>query len=358
MPTSEARILANQQNALLSTGPRTTEGKERSRQNGLKHGLTGRGVALAEDDVAEIERRVVALENEMRPKTSGGVILIRKMATFSVRSERAAGQESAALARRVRHAPEDFDEERYAEADRLFDGLHLDPRSHLRKLRRSPEGVDRMLEAWSELRDDLTRERPSWTEASLVLAASMTGIREQSARGTRLGALSRAVGGDFAALGDREGGGLGVEARKGWARKALVERIDTEISELEAHRETLDFEMIALDRAESGSRALFDPGKEAMLARRYEAEAHRGYFKALKEFRQVEAEAAALKEAKPDLPPPPAWTPGMASLGSHGESGVVPVREPVRGFETISSGSNLVATNAENQPSRLVRSPG
>src|SRR5947199_141090 len=60
MPASEARILANQANAKLSTGPRTAEGKERSRANALKHGLTGAGVVLPEADAAEVERRAAA----------------------------------------------------------------------------------------------------------------------------------------------------------------------------------------------------------------------------------------------------------------------------------------------------------
>jgi hypothetical protein len=72
----------------------------------------------------------------------------------------------------------------------------------------------------------------------------------------------------------------------------LVERIDEEIAGLEAIRETIDLEAIGLDRAGAADVALFDPSREAALARRYEAEARRGFFKALKEFREVEAEAA------------------------------------------------------------------
>jgi hypothetical protein len=38
--TSEARIAANRRNAEHSTGPRTSQGKARSRQNARKHGLS------------------------------------------------------------------------------------------------------------------------------------------------------------------------------------------------------------------------------------------------------------------------------------------------------------------------------
>ena len=51
--------------------------------------------------------------------------------------------------------------------------------------------------------------------------------------------------------------------------------------------------LLARLRAEAGDRALFDPSKEATLARRYEAAAERGFFKALKELRHRAAEAEA-----------------------------------------------------------------
>ena len=84
---------------------------------------------------------------------------------------------------------------------------------------------------------------------------------------------------------------LDEEFRRGWAKALLFARIDAEIAGLTAHRETLDFERIELDRAEAGLRAQFDSSKQATLARRYESEAHRLFYKALKEFRKVEAEA-------------------------------------------------------------------
>ena len=269
----------------------------RSRQNSLKHGLTGAGVVVHEEDAAEVERRNEALQAELAPKSAMGAILVRQMATLSVRMERGARQEFAAIAARVRHAADDFDEERIELAERLLSEIGDDPRGNLRRLKKMPEGVIRLGRAWRDLRADLTREpKPTWTASHLVTAANLVGLREEDARGSRLGALSRAVWGDFEALADHEGRGLEDDARKAWARARLVERIDAEIAGLEAHLETLDFEMIEQDRAEAGERALFDPSREAALARRYESEARRGFFQALKEFRKVEAEAAEREE--------------------------------------------------------------
>ena len=173
MPTSEARILANRANAARSSGPTSVEGKEKSRRNALKHGLTGAGVVLPEADAAEVERRSAAFAEEMDAAGEVGLALARRAALNSVRMERGADQQTAALAERVRRAESEFV---------------------------PPEGV----------------------------------------------------------------------------------------SEDEADRL----------RAEAARRAMFDPSKEATLARRYEAAAERHFFRALKELRQMERQSRA--EAKVD----------------------------------------------------------
>jgi hypothetical protein len=166
MPASEARILANQANAKLSTGPKTPEGKAISRANALKHGLTGAGIVLPNEDAAEVERKLAAYQEEMKPTSEPGRDLARRAAVCSVRMDRSVSRETAALSERVRQAEADFV---------------------------APEGLD----------------------------------------------------------------------------EATVAQL----------------------RAEAGARAMFDPSKEAILARQYEAAAERGFFRALKELRQLEKAA-------------------------------------------------------------------
>jgi hypothetical protein len=109
MPTSEARIRANQMNAARSTGPRTEEGKGRSRANAFKHGLTGDGVVLPAEDAAEVERLSVAFGEELGAQGEVGHALARRMAVMSIRMDRSVDQETAALSAHIRQAVDEFE---------------------------------------------------------------------------------------------------------------------------------------------------------------------------------------------------------------------------------------------------------
>jgi hypothetical protein len=50
---TEKQIAANRRNAARSTGPRTTSGKDRSRMNALRHGLSYVGCDLSKDSIHE-----------------------------------------------------------------------------------------------------------------------------------------------------------------------------------------------------------------------------------------------------------------------------------------------------------------
>ena len=348
MQVSEARLAANRANSLKSRGPVSDLGKSVSRGNSTRHSLSGSGKVVPEGDVEEIQARVEAFTLDMKPKTAAGAILITKMATLSVRMERAADHEAASIALKVRHAADTFDDERFDRANTLFDGLAADPRATLRKLKRMPEGVEKLVEAWEDLKADLTIDPdPAWTDEQLERAANLTGLKSRHARGSRFGSLNRAIRGDFAALSAADGAGLGEAARKAWAKAELLESIEAEIAALEAHHETLDFETLAIDRAEAGDRALFDDSKPASLARRYESEARRGFFKALKEFRLVEAEAEARSEATSTAP---SSSQAGSKVGSFRQMTPPPAREPGRTSPEAPSSENLFSQGGDGQP--------
>ena len=314
MIVSEARLAANRANAQKSTGPKTDEGKERSRSNSYKHGMTGAGVVLDGEDAAAVERRFAGFQEVYHPETEAGRGLVRRAALLSVRLERSAVQEAAAISAKIRAAGPDFDEAREAEVDQLFRDLAEAPAGSVRCLLRMPEGVDRMARTWRALREDLTAGDGSrWGGDHALMAIRLTG-RDPGGFGVpRAEALARAFAGDPSLLAADDGAGLDPEGRREWARAGLAALIDAEVAKLEAHRATLDLGAIAADRARAADRALFDPSKAAELARKYEAAAERGMYRALKEMRAIEAEAA---RSAPAPAPAPIPSPTPAPLGS------------------------------------------
>lgn len=66
--TSLKQITANRRNALQSTGPRTEQGKDRSRRNALRHGLTAETVIEGFDDPNDYRAFENAIAAEYNPR--------------------------------------------------------------------------------------------------------------------------------------------------------------------------------------------------------------------------------------------------------------------------------------------------
>ena len=62
-----AQILANRQNALKSTGPRTEEGKAVSRFNALKTGIHAKSMVIRGEDAAELEKLAADYHTRFQP---------------------------------------------------------------------------------------------------------------------------------------------------------------------------------------------------------------------------------------------------------------------------------------------------
>ena len=293
MPASPAQIAANRRNSKKSCGPRSSQGKARSRCNALKHGLTGDGVALPTEDGAEVGRRFVALQAELRPTTVMGELLVRRVAFLSVRLERSERHETSMLSRRVRHAEAEFVDRRMVEVEGLVARLPVESATSARRLRGTPEGVDCLVEELVVLRGDLTEVgRECWTSNHRERFQAVLGQNLGGYRINRIIALSDALLGYFGHLGPADGEGLEGPARSDWARQELASMIDAEVARLGEVRASLGPLAIEQDRAQAVDRALFDPSPEMILARKYEAATERGLYKALKELREVEAAAS------------------------------------------------------------------
>src|SRR5262245_58505236 len=111
-------------NAKRSTGPRTPGGKERSRLNALKHGLTATTVVLPHEDAEEYQRRVQAWTAELNPHGDLGRYLAGRAARISWQLDRADAYERDRLARKLREAERQVDEGGAAAAGALLEKLY------------------------------------------------------------------------------------------------------------------------------------------------------------------------------------------------------------------------------------------
>jgi hypothetical protein len=68
--STAAQVVANIANAQFSTGPRTDEGKQRSSQNSLKHGLTAKTVLIPGEDPAEYQAFAAGLHEDLEPENA------------------------------------------------------------------------------------------------------------------------------------------------------------------------------------------------------------------------------------------------------------------------------------------------
>lgn len=87
--TSQRQIEANRRNALLSTGPRTEEGKSQSRCNAFRHGLTAETVIVGLEDAAEYTAFETEVVTEYDPKSVIERELTRRLASLLWRLRRA-----------------------------------------------------------------------------------------------------------------------------------------------------------------------------------------------------------------------------------------------------------------------------
>ena len=98
VPVSNARAEASRKNGARSRGPRTPEGKARSAQNALKHGMRAeKHVVLPQEDGAEFEALETAILAELAPVGVLQTLLARRVAVAAWRLARADRMEAEVL---------------------------------------------------------------------------------------------------------------------------------------------------------------------------------------------------------------------------------------------------------------------
>src|SRR3974390_2935200 len=92
--SSLKQIVANRRNALKSTGPTTEEGKEHSRCNAVRHGLTAETVIADLEDAEDYQAFEAAVIADYDAQTAVERELVLRLASVLWRLRRASGIES------------------------------------------------------------------------------------------------------------------------------------------------------------------------------------------------------------------------------------------------------------------------
>ena len=91
------RLEANRRNALRSTGPRTEAGKERSRANAIRHGLTAETVVGTLEDAEDYKAFEATIIADYDPETAVARELVLRLASLLWRLRRAGAIETNLL---------------------------------------------------------------------------------------------------------------------------------------------------------------------------------------------------------------------------------------------------------------------
>src|SRR5262245_50746000 len=95
MACSDFQMRANKANAQKSTGPKTPEGKARSRLNGHRHGLCA--TLVLDEERAAFDQKVSRWIYEQLPETDAEYDALRHAVLGSLRMDRCAAKEASRL---------------------------------------------------------------------------------------------------------------------------------------------------------------------------------------------------------------------------------------------------------------------
>jgi hypothetical protein len=179
MVASAARIQANRCNAQMSTGPRTSSGKQKSRANAVKHGLCATVVGI--EDPEAVAERVEALSETFHFEAW----LLKQVATVGLRVEHAQEMQEAARDRLALHASINWEDGRRLEATILGGQIGHRPAQVLEQLLQTPQGCEWLISRWAMLA--YAADRGDWTPEQNALALDLQGTPLEFRQGVEPG---------------------------------------------------------------------------------------------------------------------------------------------------------------------------
>ncbi len=150
MPISEARRRANLRNAQKSTGPKTVEGKQHSRANAIKHGLSA-SILVAPEEAQSLEDRTATWAVDDPFKNENERWMREQMILATVRIDRCQEEKRLLRSLEADRALLCWEQDHTRDAEILGAKLGKNPSRVAAELRCSRAGVDWLLRRWEKL---------------------------------------------------------------------------------------------------------------------------------------------------------------------------------------------------------------
>ena len=149
--TTEERTEINRQNAAHSTGPVTDDGRARSRQNALKHGLRAEVIPLPHEDPEAIRIRARLWNDHYLPKSPAAQHLVNDCVQATLLSDRIHKYHTAALSEQVTNAITAWEKNREDTLEYYIGQLPRDPQNAYLGLHASSLGCRWLIAQWERL---------------------------------------------------------------------------------------------------------------------------------------------------------------------------------------------------------------
>jgi hypothetical protein len=354
MPTSQAKIDSNRRNSLRSTGPRTKAGRDKSRFNGLTHGLSAKVAVIPSESPHDYDERMTAVKKTLAPRNAVEALIVEQLVQASWVHDRAVRVQTAWLSEQIEDAARKEQEEVIALGKRLFtdsrgpdvlygcDGFHHvgcrtsysgiiddenDPDTIVRSLEATVPGCHWLLDRWRELRA-LLEPGKCWQSHHKFRGVRLLGKQPLSAVDYRevaeifvgCWAIDPARPSAYveikSELGPEEYRAYLKRVRGHWtdmmnagdsgeARRILVSIVERAIAQVMVKL------VLAQERAKRDAQRIadslsFDHTHEGELMRRYELGAHRKFGRSLNDYLKIRrALNKGEFESEPELGPEP-----------------------------------------------------
>ncbi len=173
--TSLQRSAINRQNASHSTGPKTDDGKTRSRRNALKHGLRAEALALPNEDPAAVAARNDSWNDYYKPQSPAAQHLVNQCVQATLLADRCNQFHHAALSAQIRETQMLSERREHDELQEMILSLDVDPRETLARMVRNGPGLRHLIACWKRLRETLEDKR-HWTPSERDEAIRLQGF--------------------------------------------------------------------------------------------------------------------------------------------------------------------------------------